>query len=113
VTVFRFALTIEGADILTHVALDALYEAGCDDATFGLSSGVQTGEFDRKAADFAEAVASAIKASRPRFPGPGWSSSAASRSPRPLTDRLPPGAPGRSPGRRNSRASATLACGFR
>jgi hypothetical protein len=69
VTVFRFTLTIEGADILTDVALDALFEAGCDDATFGVSSGVQTGEFDRKAADFAEAVASAIKAVETAVPG--------------------------------------------
>lgn len=59
---FRFTLTIEGADILIDDALDAMYEAGCDDATFGVSDGVQTGEFDREAADFDEAVASAIKA---------------------------------------------------
>jgi hypothetical protein len=69
VTLFSFTLTIEGADILTGEALDALYLAGCDDATFGVSSGVQTGEFDREAADFAEAVASAIKAVEAAVPG--------------------------------------------
>ena len=66
---FSFTLTIEGADILTDDAIDALYEAGCDDATFGVSDGVQTGEFDREAADFAEAVASAIKAVEAAVPG--------------------------------------------
>jgi hypothetical protein len=69
VTLFSFTLTIEGADILTDEALDALYEAGCGDATFGVSDGVQTGEFDREAADFAEAVASAIKAVEAAVPG--------------------------------------------
>jgi hypothetical protein len=69
VTQFSFTLTVEGADILTDEALDALYEAGCDDATFGVSDGVQTGEFDREAADFAEAVGSAIKAVESAVPG--------------------------------------------
>lgn len=64
-----FTLTIVGADILTDDALNALYEAGCDDATFGVSGGVQTGEFDREAGDFAEAVASAIKAVETAVPG--------------------------------------------
>ncbi|MGH9287981.1 MAG: hypothetical protein ACRD0V_06790 [Acidimicrobiales bacterium] len=66
---FSFTLTIEGADILTDDAIDALYEGGCDDATFGVSGGVQTGEFDREAVDFAEAVASAIKAVEAAVPG--------------------------------------------
>ncbi len=64
-----FTLTIEGADILTDDAVNALYEAGCDDATFGVSGGIQTGEFDREATDFAEAVASAIKAVETAVPG--------------------------------------------
>lgn len=69
VALFSFILTIEGADILTDDALDAMFDAGCDDATFGVSDGVQTGEFDRDAADFAEAVASAIKAVEAAVPG--------------------------------------------
>lgn len=69
VALFSFTLAIEGADILTDDAIDALYEAGCDDATFGFSDGVQTGEFDREARDFAEAVASAIKAVEAAVPG--------------------------------------------
>jgi hypothetical protein len=62
VSVFSFTVTIEGADVLTDEAQDALFEAGCGDATFGVSNGIQTAEFDREARDFADAVASAIKA---------------------------------------------------
>ena len=61
-TQFSFTLTIEGADVMTDAAQDALFEAGCDDATFVVSDEVQTAGFDREARDFAEAVASAIKA---------------------------------------------------
>lgn len=61
-TVYSFTLTIAGADVMTEAAQDALFAAGCDDATFGVSDGVQTADFDREAGDFAEAVASAIKA---------------------------------------------------
>ena len=67
--VYSFTLTIEGVDVLTDDALDALYEAGCGDATFGVSSGVQTAAFDREAIDFADAVASAIKAIEATVPG--------------------------------------------
>lgn len=68
-TVYDFVLTIEGADILTEDALDALFEAGCDDATFGTSCCVQTGMFHREASAFADAVASAIKAIESAVPG--------------------------------------------
>ena len=43
VALFSFTVTIEGADILTDDAINALCEAGCDDATFGFSDGVHTG----------------------------------------------------------------------
>jgi hypothetical protein len=61
-TVFRFTLEIDGADLMTDAAQNALFEAGCDDATLGMSNGVPTAEFNREATEFAEAVASAIKA---------------------------------------------------
>lgn len=61
-TEYRFTLTIDDADVLSDAAQDALHEAGCNDATFGSSQGIQIAEFDREAADFSEAVASAIKA---------------------------------------------------
>ncbi|MGI8552299.1 MAG: hypothetical protein ACR2PL_16160 [Dehalococcoidia bacterium] len=41
-------------------SLDALFEAGCDDATFGTVDGVHYADFDREARTFADAVASAI-----------------------------------------------------
>lgn len=68
-TQFSFTLTIEGADVMTDVAQEALYEAGCDDATFGVLGGIQTAEFDREAVEFAEAVASAIRAVESAVPG--------------------------------------------
>lgn len=68
-TLFSFSLTVEGADILTDEAQHALFEAGCDDATFSASAGVQIGAFDREAGEFAEAVASAIKAVESAVPG--------------------------------------------
>jgi hypothetical protein len=61
-TEYRFRLTIQGADILNDAAQNAIHEAGCNDATFGASEGVQTADFDREAADFSEAVAAAIRA---------------------------------------------------
>ena len=60
--VFSFSLTIEGADILTEEHQDALFKAGCGDATFSASRGAQEADFDREAVDFADAVAGAIKA---------------------------------------------------
>ena len=59
---FSFSVTIQGIDVLTDDAQNALFEAGCGDGTFAISNGAQTAEFDREAPDFAEAVASAIKA---------------------------------------------------
>ena len=50
---YSFTLILEGADILTDEAQDALFEAGCDDATFGAVSGVQVAEFDRDRREYA------------------------------------------------------------
>lgn len=61
-SLYSFSVTIEGADVLTDDAQNALFEACCGDGTFGISNDAQTVEFDREAPDFAEAVASAIKA---------------------------------------------------
>lgn len=66
---FRFTLTVVGADVLAHEAQEALFEAGCSDATFGIADGIQTAEFDREAVDFSEAVASAIRAIEQAVPG--------------------------------------------
>ncbi len=54
-----FTLFVHGADILSDESMDALFEAGCDDATFGARDGAQYGEFDREAPSFSTALASA------------------------------------------------------
>jgi hypothetical protein len=45
----------------TETELDALFEAGCDDALFGVEKGLPVGEFDREASNLAEAIASAVR----------------------------------------------------
>ncbi len=54
---YNFTLIIQG-DV--GAKMDDLFEAGCDDATFGSVDGVHYGEFDREAVSFSEAVSSAI-----------------------------------------------------
>jgi hypothetical protein len=56
----HFTLTISGA--LTDDRLDALFEAGCDDATFSTKGPLTFGEFDRDAPTLLDAVLSAITA---------------------------------------------------
>lgn len=56
----RFTLTIGGA--LTDERLDALYEAGCDDATFSTKGALTFGDFDREAPLLIDAVLSAVAA---------------------------------------------------
>ena len=54
----HFELTIRGA--VSESLLDALYEAGCDDATFSTKGELAFGEFDRDAPTLVEAIVSAI-----------------------------------------------------
>lgn len=54
---YNFTLIIQGE---VESRMDDLFEAGCDDATFGSVDGVPYGEFDREAVSFSEAVSSAI-----------------------------------------------------
>jgi hypothetical protein len=44
----------------TDDELDALYEAGCDDAIFGQEEGHPVAEFDREAPTLADAIATAV-----------------------------------------------------
>ena len=46
----------------TDDEFDALVDAGCDDATFGVEGGLAVAEFDRKAPALADAIASAARA---------------------------------------------------
>jgi hypothetical protein len=60
--VFTFSLLVAGPDLQTEEHLDALFDAGCDDATFGNREKIQYADFDREAPSLAEAIASAIHA---------------------------------------------------
>ena len=46
----------------TDDEFDALVDAGCDDAAFGVEGGLAIAEFDRKAPALADAIASAARA---------------------------------------------------
>ncbi len=61
-TTHAFTLVVAGPDLQEPSRLDALFEAGCDDATFGRQSGLQIAEFDREAESLADAVRSAVVA---------------------------------------------------
>ena len=66
---FQFTLVIGGKDVLSRESLDALFDAGCDDATFGEVDGVQYGDFSRQAPSLEEATAKAIAAVERSVPG--------------------------------------------
>lgn len=66
---YTFTLFVQGVDILSHESMDALFEAGCDDATFGARDGAHYGEFDRVATSFSAALASAIHDITDALPG--------------------------------------------
>ena len=57
---FTFTLTVEGRGFQAGEVVDALFDAGCDDALVGSSEGVQFLDFDREAGSFGEAVLSAV-----------------------------------------------------
>lgn len=59
-TAQSFALTIRGE--LTDPRLDALFDAGCDDATFSSLGALTFATFDRDAESLLDAVQSAIEA---------------------------------------------------
>jgi hypothetical protein len=55
-----FTLVLDRAP--TDEEFDALVEAGCDDASFGVEHGLAVAEFDREAPTLADAIASAVTA---------------------------------------------------
>lgn len=57
---YSFTLFLRGPDVLSDENLNALYEAGCDDAVFGELDGAQYAAFDRDAETFTAALKSAI-----------------------------------------------------
>jgi len=58
---YDFALVIDGVAELTTKVEDALFEAGCDDATFRIQYGRVYAEFSRAAASLKDAILSAIR----------------------------------------------------
>ncbi len=59
-TTYQFTLIVEGSDLQSDDAADALFDAGCDDALVGRSDGTQYLDFDREADVLEDAVLSAI-----------------------------------------------------
>jgi hypothetical protein len=58
---FDFSLVIGGISALTPEIENALFNAGCDDATFSIQYGSLYAEFSRSSTSLAEAIISAIK----------------------------------------------------
>lgn len=61
-TTHQFTLIVEGPDLQHEAQVNALFEAGCDDATVGRLGAIQYLDFDREAESFAEAVLEAAEA---------------------------------------------------
>jgi hypothetical protein len=58
---FDFALVIDGPTALTPDVENALFDAGCDDATFSIQYGRLYAEFSREAASRKDAILTAIR----------------------------------------------------
>jgi hypothetical protein len=59
-TTHNFTLIVDGPDLQADELIDAIFEAGCDDALIGRADGIQFAEFDRDAPTLQDAVLSAI-----------------------------------------------------
>lgn len=57
---FDFALIVDGVEELTEAVANALFEAGCDDATPSMQHGLLYVEFSREAATLDQAILSGI-----------------------------------------------------
>jgi hypothetical protein len=60
-TCWEFTLILRDVAEMTDSMANALYEAGCDDATVGSSSGVARVSFSREAATLQDAILSAVR----------------------------------------------------
>ncbi len=68
-TVHRFTLIVQGPDLQAENCVDALFDAGCDDAAVGRVAGTQYLDFDREAESLADAVFEATRAIESAVPG--------------------------------------------
>ena len=57
---YHFSLVVSDRVELTESVADALYSAGCDDATPGTCEGILTLDFHREAVSLEEAIRTAI-----------------------------------------------------
>ncbi len=58
----EFTLIVDGPDLQDTGTLDALFEAGCDDALVGRTGAVQYIDFEREAEELDQAILSAVAA---------------------------------------------------
>ena len=65
---YQFTLIVEGPDLQSDTVVDALFDAGCDDALVGRTDGIQYLDFDRDGPNPETAILSAI-ADVERLPG--------------------------------------------
>ncbi len=68
-TVHQFTLIVEGPDLQDAAHVDALFAAGCDDATVGRIGTTQYLDFDRRAETLSVAVSEATEAVETAVPG--------------------------------------------
>lgn len=59
-TSHEFTFIVDGANLDDERVIDALYDAGCDDALVSSDSGVQSIDFEREAPSLHQAILSAI-----------------------------------------------------
>ncbi len=57
---YHFTLIVHGPDLQSEELVEALYEAGCDDALVGRVDSLQYLDFDREASSLPDAVLSAV-----------------------------------------------------
>jgi hypothetical protein len=66
---YEFTLVVDSIRDMTPEMAEALFEAGCGDATVGMSGGVFEAIFHRESSSFEDAVLSAISDVRKAVPG--------------------------------------------
>lgn len=67
--IYTFTLILARREELTSEELDRLYDARCDDATFGMAAGLVVADFDRQGSSAARALTTAAEAVE-RIAGP-------------------------------------------
>ena len=59
-TIHHFTLIVDAPDLQDDTLIDAVFEAGCDDAAIGRVDGIQYVDFDREAVSLDRAILSAV-----------------------------------------------------